>query len=105
MLGLGLVQQLRHAGACTHIERVGRADTIVCHSQKETQHHIEDYIAHRWRGRVVVSRIMIGCVDVGWILHFTLHTYVSHRLRDGLPMDPFPEVTNYMSVLTYNTHG
>ena len=55
-----------------------------------------------WRGRVIVCRIVIGSVDVCWILHFTLH---SHRLSDVLPMDTFPEVASHMRVLKYDTHS
>ena len=55
-----------------------------------------------WRGRVIVCRIVIGSVDVCWILHFTLHSY---RLSDVLPMDTFPEVASHMRVLKYDTHA
>ena len=54
---------------------------------------------------VVACCIVIGCIDVWWMLHFTLHNYISLWLRDALPTDAFLEVTSYMSVLTYDTHG
>lgn len=44
MLELGLVRQLRHAGACTHMEWVGRVDTIVCVTvRSKIQYHTNDY--------------------------------------------------------------
>ena len=48
-------------------------------SKAETHHTID--MAYRWWGRVVVCRIVIGSVDVWWILHFTLHNYISYWLR------------------------
>ena len=60
------------------------------------------YIAYRWWGRVVVCCIVIGCINVWWILHFTLH---NHRLRDSLPIDAQLVITGHMRVLKYNAHG
>ena len=61
-------------------------------------------IAYRWRGRMVVCHIIIGRVDVLWVLHFALHINISHGLRKALT-DAFLVVTNHMSVLQYDTRG
>jgi hypothetical protein len=53
----------------------------------------------RWWGRVVVCLIVIGRANVWWILHFTLHNYISHWLRDTLLMDAFLVVTGHIRVL------
>ena len=59
-------------------------------------------IAYRWRGRVVVCPIVIviGCVDVWWVLHFAWHNYISYWWRDA-----FLVVTSHLRVLKYDTHG
>lgn len=62
-------------------------------------------IAYRWWGRVIVRRIEIGCDHVWWILHFTLHNYISRWLRDALSMDAFLVVACHMRVLKYDRHG
>ena len=60
-------------------------------------------VAYRWWGRViVVCCIVIVCLDVWWILHFTLH---NRRLRDALPMDVFLVVTSDMRILKYDIYG
>ena len=53
-------------------------------------------IAH-W-GRVVVCCIVIGHLDVPWMLHFTVD---SHWLRDVILMDAFKllVITSHMRVL------
>jgi hypothetical protein len=57
---------------------------------------------------VVVCCMVIGCVDVSRLLHFTLHSHISHQLRDVLLMDPIlvvtSKVTSHMRVLKYETH-
>ena len=62
--------------------------------RKETYHTVS--IAH-W-GRVVVCRIVIGCLDVPWMLHFTMD---NHWLRDALLMDTLKllVITSHMRVL------
>jgi len=57
----------------------------------------------RWRGRVIVYHIVIGCIDVSWILHFTLHNHVSYRLKDSLPVSTLQVITSHMRVLRYET--
>ena len=57
---------------------------------------------NRWRGRVIVCRIVIGYIDVWWIVHFTSH---NRRLRDALPMDVFLVVTCHMRILKYDING
>ena len=56
---------------------------------------------YSWWGRVIVSCIVIGCVDVSWIVHFTLHWHhhVYRWLRDALPMDTLLVITSYLSHL------
>ena len=43
-----------------------------------------------------MCRIVIVCVNVRWILHFTLH---NHRLRVSLPIDALLVITGHMKVL------
>ena len=64
-------------------------------------------IAYWWWGIVVVCRIVIviGYVDVWWVVHFALHKYIPHWLRVALPMDAFLVVISHMRVLKYDTHG
>ena len=54
---------------------------------------------------MVVRPIVIGRVDVWWILYFTMHTYITHWLRDALPMDAFLVVTSHMRDLKYDIRG
>ena len=61
-------------------------------------------IAYGWLGRMVVYHIVIGRVDVLWVLHFALHVKISHVLRDAM-MDAFLVVASHMSVLKYDTGG
>ena len=53
-----------------------------------------------------MSCIVIACVDVALILHFTLY---SHRPRDALPLALLIEallvITGLMRVLKNDTHG
>ena len=86
------------------MEPAGPADIIVSVTvRKEVYRKMT--IAYMWWGRVVVCRIVvIGCVDVWWILHFAFYSYVSHWLRDGLPMDTFLEVASHMRVLEDDTN-
>ena len=56
-------------------------------------------ITYGWQGRVVVSRIVIGYVDVWWVLHFAWHNCISYWLRDVFPMNAFLVVTSHMRVL------
>ena len=60
-------------------------------------------IAYRWWGRVV-RHIVIGCVDVWWMPHFTVH---SPGLKDALLIGAFKLlVTNsHMKVLKKYMHG
>ena len=51
---------------------------------------------------IVVCCIVIVCLDVWWILHFTLH---NRRSRDALPMDVFLVVTRDMRILKYDIYG
>ena len=48
-----------------------------------------------------MCRIVIGCVDVSWVLHFTLH---NHRLRDSLSIDALLVTTSSMRVLKHDAH-
>ena len=43
-----------------------------------------------------MCRVVIGCIDVSWIVHFTLH---NHWLRDNLPMDALLVINHHMRVL------
>ena len=95
VLGLGQVQQLRHLGACAHMEPAEPVDTIKLVT-KGKLNIISRTSAHRWLGRVVLCRIVIGCVDAWWVLHFALYDYISHWLRDALPV-----ATGHMRVLKY----
>ena len=103
VLGLGYVRQLCHPDACAHMELAGPADTIVCVTvRKEISHTIT--IAYRWWGRVVVCRIVIGCLYASLMWHFTVH---SHCLRGALQMDASKLLvtTGHMRILKFNTHG
>ena len=51
-----------------------------------------------------MSHIVIGCVDVSWILHFTLHGHVYRWLRDALSMNALLVITSHMTVLKRVTH-
>ena len=62
-------------------------------------------ITYRWRWRGILCRIVIGCVDVLWILHLTLHNRISHLLRDALPVSALVIITSQVRVLRYDTHG
>ena len=62
-------------------------------------------ITYMWRGRVVVCHIVIGHIDLSWILHFTLHNRISHWPRDTLQMSALLVITNRMRVLRYNKSG
>ena len=97
MLGLGHVRQLCHPD--THMELAGPADAIICHNQKGNLNIISMTIIYRWRERMVVCHIVIGRVNVWWVLHFTSH---SHWWRDTLPMDTFQVVTSHIRVLKYD---
>ena len=52
-----------------------------------------------------MCRIVIGCVDVLWILHLTFHNRIPHWLRDALPMSALVIITSQMRVLRYDRHG
>jgi hypothetical protein len=54
-------------------------------------------IAYRWLGWGIVCRcrIVIGCVNVEWIPHFTSH---NHWLKD-VPLEVLPVITGLMKVL------
>ena len=52
-----------------------------------------------------MCHIVIGCVQVWWILHFILHNYISRWSRDALLMDAFLAVTSNIVVLVYDGHG
>ena len=69
-------------------------------ARKETSQTMA--IAYRWWGRVVF-RIVIGCLDVSWMQHFTVH---SHWLSGALLMDTFKllVITGHMRVLMYKIH-
>ena len=62
-------------------------------------------IAYRGWGRVILSRIVIGRVDVLRILHFTMHGHVSHWLRDTLLMNVLLVIVGHLRVLKRNMHG
>ena len=62
-------------------------------------------IAYRWGGRVILFCVVIGCVDVSWILHFTLHDHVSHWMRDALLMDALLVITSHSRVLKRDMIG
>ena len=51
-----------------------------------------------------MRHIVIECVDVLWILHFTLHNCISHWPRDASPISALLVITNHMRVLRYDTH-
>ena len=86
MLELGLVQQLGHPDTCPHMEPAGPADTIVRVMVRKEVYR-KTIIAYMWWGRVEVCGIVvIGCVDVPWIMRFTLH---DHRLGEA-PLDRSP---------------
>ena len=72
------------------------ADTIMRVTVRKETHHTRS-IAYRWWGRVVVCCIVIECLDVPWMLHFTMDSL----LRDTLLMDAFKllVVTSHMRVL------
>jgi len=76
-----------------------------CHGQKGKLNITPMNIAYKWWGRVIVSRIVIGCVDAVRILHFTLHSHVSHWLRDAHPMDVLLVITGPVKVLKKDAHG
>ena len=63
-------------------------------------------IAYRW-ARVIVCRIVMGCIDVVWVLHFTLHNHISHWVRDLLIllMDVLLVINGHMRVLKDDAHG
>ena len=66
------------------------------------------HIAYRWWGWVIVRRrcIVIGCVDVAMVLHFTLKNCISYwRLRAALTMGALEVITCHMRVLKNGTHG
>ena len=54
-------------------------------------------ITYKW-WRVVVRCIVIGCIDVSWMMHFTLH---NHRLRDTRPIDTLLVITSHTRILKY----
>ena len=94
MLGLG------HPDTCAHMELAEPVDTIMRVTlRREISQTIT--IAYRWRGRVIVCRIVIGCVDVWWILHITLH---NHRLGEALSIDALLVITSHLRVLKSETH-
>ena len=99
MLGLGKLRQLRGRDACAHTDLVESEDTIMRVAvRKQTSGTIT--IAYRWRE--MVCCIVIGCVDVSWVLHFILH---NHRLRDSLPIDALLVTTSSRRVLKHDAHG
>ena len=51
---------------------------------------------------MIVCRIVVVCINVWWILHFTLH---NRGLRDALLVDVILVDTSYMRILRYDTHG
>jgi len=53
----------------------------------------------RWRWRGVMCHIVIGCLDLLWILHFTLHNRISHWVRDALPMSALLIIATHLTVL------
>ena len=78
----------------------------LCASQSEGKpNNVLMTIAYGWRGRVVVGHIVIGCVDVWWVMHFALHSYISHWMRGAFSMDAFLVVTSHVRILKYDTHG
>ena len=75
------------------------ADTIMRVTVRKKTYHTMT-IAYRWWpgwGRVVVCCIVIECLDVPWMLHFTMHSL----LRAALLMDAFTllVITSHMGVL------
>ena len=55
-------------------------------------------IAYRWWGWVI--DIVIGCVDVAMVKHFTLKSCISYwRLRGALTMGVLEVITCHMRVL------
>ena len=46
--------------------------------------------------------IVIGCVDLLWILHLTLHYRISHWLRVALPMSALLIIPSQMRILWYD---
>lgn len=101
MFELGLIQQLGHPDTCRYMEPAGPADIIVSVTvRKEVYRKMT--IAYMWWGRVVVCRIVvIGCVDVSWIMRFTLH---NHRLGEALSIDALLVITSHLRVLKSETH-
>ena len=79
------------------------ADTVVCVTVRGETYHTAT-IAYRWWGRVIVCRIVIGCFDVSWMPHFTVHR---HWLRGALLMDIFKllVITSHMRVLNIIAMG
>lgn len=65
-------------------------------------------ITYRWRaqGKMIVCYIIMGCVDVSWILHFTLHNHISHWLKDALLVSALQVITSrHVRVLRYDIYG
>ena len=56
-------------------------------------------LAHRWWGRVIVCRIVMGCIDAVRIPHLIFHSHVSYWLRDALLMDVLLVITSHIGVL------
>ena len=83
-----------------HMRSLRNLQIILCVLESERKD-----IPYMWWGRVVVRYIVIGCVDVWWILHFILHDYISRQLRDALSMDAFLVATCHMRVLKYDRNG
>ena len=90
MLGLGLVRQLRHAGACTHMDWVGRVDTIACVTvRSKTQNHIDDYssqVAGEGGGVAHCNRVRRCVVDSAFPL-----AYLHFPPVEGPPDGTLPE--------------
>ena len=98
---MGLVQRLCHHDTCGDTEPAGPADTIVRVMVRKEVYR-KTIIAYMWWGRVEVCGIVvIGCVDVPWIMRFTLH---DHRLGEALSIDPLLVITSHLRVLKSETH-
>jgi predicted 3-demethylubiquinone-9 3-methyltransferase (glyoxalase superfamily) len=71
--------------------------------RSETQCQIDDYhLQVEGEGDSVPH--CNWCVDLSWILHFTLHDRISRLLRDALPMSALLVITSHKRVLKYDTH-
>ena len=64
-------------------------------------------IAYMWWGWVIVCRchIVIGCVNMALIMHFTLENYISYWLMNALSTGVLGVITCHMRVLRNDTHG